>query len=144
MSSEKILNFLINDILDFAQIRQNKFRKDTQTFNIKEAVKEIILVQGHKAEFNGINVRMNFENFPLSKNYSKRINLVERSSFGSKDYDLEICTDQRRLQQVLLNLLSNSLKFTKCGGSITINVKYIRDWYDLTYQEDFENLKKQE
>lgn len=29
MSSEKILNFLINDILDFAQIRQNKFRKDT-------------------------------------------------------------------------------------------------------------------
>ena len=44
MSSEKILNFLINDILDFAQIRQNKFRKDTQTFNITDAVNEIKMV----------------------------------------------------------------------------------------------------
>lgn len=43
---------------------------------------------------------------------------------------------------MLLNLLSNALKFTKCGGSITINVKYIKEWSDLTFQEEFDKLKE--
>lgn len=42
MSSSKILNFLVNDILDFAQMRSGKFRKDISNFNIKEAVQEIV------------------------------------------------------------------------------------------------------
>ena len=42
MSSSKILNFLVNDILDFSQLRSGKFRKDNSNFNIQEAVEEII------------------------------------------------------------------------------------------------------
>lgn len=45
MSSEKILNFLVNDILDFAQMRNGKFRKHNQNFNLKDSINEIILVQ---------------------------------------------------------------------------------------------------
>ena len=42
MSSSKILNFLVNDILDFSQLRSGKFRKDISNFNIQDAVEEII------------------------------------------------------------------------------------------------------
>ena len=37
-SSERILNFLVNDILDFAQLRAGKFRKNKENFYIDEAV----------------------------------------------------------------------------------------------------------
>ena len=42
MSSSKILNFLVNDILDFSQLRFGIFRKDTFNFNIREAIEEIV------------------------------------------------------------------------------------------------------
>lgn len=34
MSNEKILNFLVQDILDFAQIKEGKFRKNIEVFNL--------------------------------------------------------------------------------------------------------------
>ena len=37
-SSSKLLTFLVNDILDFAQLRSGKFRKDISYFNLKEAI----------------------------------------------------------------------------------------------------------
>ena len=37
-SSSKLLTFLVNDILDFAQLRSGKFRKDLSYFDIKEAI----------------------------------------------------------------------------------------------------------
>ena len=43
-SSTKLLKFLVNDILDFAQIRAGKFRKNINVFNVKEAILEIILI----------------------------------------------------------------------------------------------------
>jgi len=37
-SSEKILNFLVKDIYDFAYLKQGKFRKNIQNFNILECI----------------------------------------------------------------------------------------------------------
>ena len=59
---------------------------------------------------------------------------------NAKDIDFDICTDQTRLQQILLNLLSNSLKFTKTGRSVKIRAKYIREMSDLTFQDEFHRL----
>jgi len=47
---EKILNFLVNDILDFAQLREGKFRKNQEIFYIDKAVEEVAKVQSYKAE----------------------------------------------------------------------------------------------
>lgn len=63
MSSEKILSFLVNDILDYAQISIGKFRKLYNRFNIKDCVEEIILVLSFKAQQLGVTVRFNCFNF---------------------------------------------------------------------------------
>jgi signal transduction histidine kinase len=44
-SSVKLLDFLINDILDFAQLRSGKFRMRVTSFDLREAIEEIILIQ---------------------------------------------------------------------------------------------------
>jgi signal transduction histidine kinase len=41
---------------------------------------------------------------------------------------------------VLLNLVSNAIKFSKNGGKIKINCKYVQNEEDLTYKEDFRDL----
>ncbi len=43
-SSGKLLDFLINDILDFSQLRSGKFRMRVTSFNLREAIEEIILI----------------------------------------------------------------------------------------------------
>ena len=72
MSSERILNFLVNDILDFAQMRSGKFRKTMQTFKINESVEEIVDVLKFKAQNMNISVHTEFLNFEKVdlKNYS--------------------------------------------------------------------------
>ena len=44
-SSGKIMTFLIQDLLDFAQIRVGHFRKNIQEMNIIKAVEEIVSIQ---------------------------------------------------------------------------------------------------
>ena len=63
MSSEKMLTFLINDILDFAQVRSSKFRKVSSQFVLKNAVSEVINILKFKAESMQINVECDFSNF---------------------------------------------------------------------------------
>ena len=41
-SSSKLLLFFVKDILDFSNIKANKFKQEATKFNIVEAVKEII------------------------------------------------------------------------------------------------------
>ena len=41
---------------------------------------------------------------------------------------------------MLLNLVSNAIKFSKNGGKIKINFKYVQNEEDLTYKEDFRDL----
>jgi signal transduction histidine kinase len=43
-SSTKILRFLVNDILDFSQIKGGKFRQNLTNFDVREAVEEIMLI----------------------------------------------------------------------------------------------------
>lgn len=63
MSSEKILSFLVNDILDYAQISSGRFRKLYSRFNIKDCVEEIMMILQFKAKKIGISLVLNVNGF---------------------------------------------------------------------------------
>ena len=83
----------VQDLLDYAQINADKFKKNTKKFSIKELVNNVIEMQMDKAKDQNIDLIYEIQN----ENEFKDI--VE--------------TDQGRLLQVMLGLQSNALKFTR-------------------------------
>ena len=55
--------------------------------------------------------------------------------------DYLISSDMQRIQQVILNLQSNALKFTPSGGFVKIKCKYISEIEDLSCEEHFEYFR---
>ena len=95
LSSRHLLN-LINDILDMSAIESNKIRLANVRFDIKDVVATITTLY-------------------YSQCNSKQITFTSR--LDNMKYEF-LMGDQLRLQQIILNLLSNSLKFTKPHGKI--------------------------
>jgi PAS domain S-box-containing protein len=91
---------IINDILDLSKIEARKFEVLPTNFNLKQTVDKIVSmfsIQARKKELN-FNLEMDEE--------------VPECLYG----------DNHRLEQVLINLLSNAFKFTETGG-VTLRIK---------------------
>jgi len=100
--SGKLLLHLINDILDYSQIAAKKLRLNFEKFDIKNTIKGCYQLLELQAKRKNIDFNLIFEE-----------DQEEISDFT---------TDHDRLRQIILNLLSNALKFTFKGG-ITLRVK---------------------
>lgn len=48
-ASSSLMEFLIQDLLDYAQIKAGKFRKNVQSFNIRNAIEKVMCIQRKKA-----------------------------------------------------------------------------------------------
>jgi signal transduction histidine kinase/ActR/RegA family two-component response regulator len=98
-TSEHMLH-LINHILDFSKIKEGKINLDSNVFNMKHMVAKLCRVY-------------------LAQNTNEHV------SFGFEIDDTlneEVISDDLRIKQILLNLLSNAFKFTK-KGSINFTAK---------------------
>jgi len=93
MRCSNLLLFMINDILDFSQIRNGKLRLIFSRYRVTDLIKEVT---------------------DLIKFQCQRKNLAFILDIP-KDLINQMLCDHRRVQQVLLNLLSNALKFTSTG-----------------------------
>ena len=49
-SCTKLLNFFVEDLLCMAQIDKGTFRKNVGTFNLHDAIHEVVTIQKQKAE----------------------------------------------------------------------------------------------
>ena len=107
-----MMQFMIQDILDYAQIKAGKFRKNIAKFNVIDSVHNVVMIQQKRCDEKGIFLKTIFEN------------ISENEQLGC--YSPFINTDEDRLKQVLIGLLSNAIKFTKKGG-IMISVKIFDD-----------------
>lgn len=97
-SGEHLLS-LINDILDLAKIEAGKLELELSEISVKELLESSLVMIKEKALKHSISIEA-------------RISPVLD--------DLLITADQRKLKQVMFNLLSNAAKFTPDQGQITI------------------------
>lgn len=100
-SGEHLLT-LINDILDFAKIEASKLELNRTQIHLTEFLRVIAEIVGVKADQKGLDFISDID----------------------PDLPAVIQGDEKRLRQVLLNLLSNSVKFTDCG-QVTLRVRFV-------------------
>ncbi|MDR2899909.1 MAG: response regulator [Treponema sp.] len=117
-SSNHLLG-IINDILDFSKIEAGKLILDVQSFDIHESIDFVLSM---------IQPKINERNLKLK---TETINLQHNV----------ITADILRLNQVLLNLLSNAAKFSQENGSIMLTVEeteYADGWGTFRFSvQDF-------
>ena len=102
--SSKHLMSLINDVLDMSKIESGKIQLKSELFDLCLFLENIENIYKVQADERGINFEVN----PEGELYE----FIEGDSL--------------RLNQILTNLLSNALKFTPNGGSITLTVKELK------------------
>ena len=100
-NSSKHLLEVINDILDFSKMESGKLILDIAEFSLSEDLDFVISMMLPKAREKGISIRL-----PEKK--------IE---------DDGVSTDSLRLNQVLINLFSNAIKFSPEGSEILLNVR---------------------
>jgi PAS domain S-box-containing protein len=102
VDSGKHLLSLINDILDLSKVEAGKMELDLSEVKIADLLQNSLVMIKEKA---------------LAHSISLDLEIAENIN-GTK-----IKADERRLKQVMFNLLSNSAKFTPDGGAITVKAK---------------------
>jgi signal transduction histidine kinase/DNA-binding response OmpR family regulator len=98
--SQQFLLSLINDVLNFAKLEAGTVAYDITTVPLGTILRDVELMVSPQMEAKGI-----------------------RYTWKSCEPDIEIQVDQEKLQQVLLNLAGNALKFTPSGGEVSITCK---------------------
>jgi signal transduction histidine kinase len=102
-SSNRLLS-LINDILDLATIEAGYMQLETHAVDIHALMSSVLTFTRERARNQGL--RLQFDCPP---------------GIGT------VPADERRLKQALFNLVSNALKFTPSGGSVTLAARRERD-----------------
>jgi signal transduction histidine kinase/CheY-like chemotaxis protein len=96
-ASAKHLLSMVNDILDFSKLTAEKENIDISLIDVKNLMNEIILIF---SSINGIQISCNVDG----------------------DMPKKVYGDYLKLKQVLINLMSNAVKFTN-RGSVSLDVK---------------------
>lgn len=100
MSSHFLLA-LINDILDMARIESGKVELYEKEFNLLQMLESIEIMFRQRADDNNIDFRV------------IKSGLTGRPVVG----------DELRMTQIIINIVSNAIKFTPAGGNVTLEIR---------------------
>ena len=92
---------LINDILDISKVESGKLKLSPLTFSIVETVENLVTISQPMIKEKNIE-------------FSFHVNRME------KEY---LYADQLRLNQIYINILSNAIKYTEPGGSVSVSLR---------------------
>jgi signal transduction histidine kinase/CheY-like chemotaxis protein len=95
-SSSNMLLSLVDNMLDFAEMESGAFELKNSPFRVADLLEEVLAIMGYQA-------------------YSKGLELA---GITGHDMELEVNGDFDRLRQVMVNLVSNAIKFTPEGEVI--------------------------
>ena len=110
-SSARHLLALINDVLDISKIEAGELHLSPAPFDLRQSVEKMVKTVSPLAHKKGIALRLDIAD-----------------AVGT------ITTDQRRLEQVMLNLLNNAVKFTE-KGHVRISCRTENDHYLLSFSD---------
>src|SRR5438445_5361075 len=99
-SSGQHLLSLINDILDLSKIEAGRMELELSDFDLPNAIENALILVRERASRRGIR---------LGSTIDRHLGVISG--------------DERKVKQVLLNLLSNALKFTPEGGRIDVGAR---------------------
>jgi signal transduction histidine kinase len=85
--------FLVNDILDYAQFESKSLILNKEVFSISDLLENCLSILTFQAHGKGIDLL-----------YEVEASAVE-----------PVCSDSNRIRQILINLMSNAIKYTKKG-----------------------------
>ena len=92
---------LVNDLLDISKIEAGGQSFDFRAIELNSIVEEAVAMMQPQAN---------------------RERVLIRTSFG---YDLpQLVADERSIKQIVLNLLSNAIRFTDAGGQVIVSTNY--------------------
>jgi len=109
LESGRHLLSLINDILDLSKIEAGRMELDVADFDLPAAIDNALILVRERAARGGVG---------LGHTVDARLGTVR--------------ADERKLKQVLLNLLSNALKFTPEGGRVDVRAESRGDVVEIS------------
>ncbi len=111
-SGEHLLN-VVNDILDMSKIEAGKFKIVKEPFDVGPLVKSCCDLMRHTAEQRSLSLIVDIEpGIP------------------------ELAADKRACKQMLLNVISNAIKFTDPGGWVRVSAKVVGGDVALTVADN--------
>jgi signal transduction histidine kinase/PAS domain-containing protein len=117
LSASDHLSKLIENILDLAMIEAGRMDLELAEIDLKEAIDRSVEMVVSKAEDTEIAVRTNIT-----------------GKLGT------MRADERRIRQILFNLISNSLRFTEPGGEIIVSASRVGDMVTLSVADNGRGL----
>ncbi|HTK34882.1 MAG TPA: HAMP domain-containing sensor histidine kinase [Caulobacteraceae bacterium] len=106
--SGRHLTDLINDVLDMSKIEAERYSLSREVFDAREAVNAALRLVRLQADDAGVTLRGLSPASPVT-----------------------VDADRRALKQIVLNLVSNALKFTPRGGSVTVTSQPVDGVFEL-------------
>ncbi|KRX07233.1 Signal transduction histidine kinase, homodimeric domain [Pseudocohnilembus persalinus] len=113
----EMLQLLVQDILDYSQNKYSKIKLNPEKFPFQELIQEIRYLVEIPIKDKGLKFRLRIDDYTTYTN--------------EKDVNVEIQQDKLRLKQIIMNLITNAIKFTE-QGSISLRIKFFtRDQVEL-------------
>ena len=108
--SARHLLTLINDVIDISKIEAGKIEAGISTFNLADSFNEVKNILGPAALDHGLTLHMEIPK------------------------TLTITSDERRIKQIVINLISNAIKFTD-EGRVDVTAEQKGNWVEISVRD---------
>ena len=109
-NGKKLLT-LVNNILELSEVESGKHLLNITRFSLPDLLTNILPILNQEAQYKSINFSVNWQNFTP---------------------DSLICADKHRLEEILINIVGNGIKFTPPEGRV--DLKIIKEETQIIFQ----------
>lgn len=110
---------LINNLVDTNSIEAGAYKLNLGNYNIVQIVRDIVHSVAEYIETKGIHL-----------------------SFETVVDELVISCDPDKIERIMLNLISNAIKYTEVGGQIEIKLSYEKTYMSISVKDNGEGIHK--